>query len=528
MDNSLNLQVLQQPLDNLTDIKTYHDKLINDIRWEDIGLVIDESKSNVVVLLMTQDHAQALLRFNLTPAQYKDGLEIFTAGKKNIDFRSYQGVFLNNEDISSLNKMNDVWHQSKDQSVIVDIDNIPSLLTSYWTKDKDKGRGPDFTIDTKRAVRDASFGRCMFEGCGENLEIDATTGEYGNYAYLAHNIAASENGPRGNIFSKVISNDPNNILHLCDKHHRLIDKVALADYPASLLSKMRAEHIRLANNLLDGLRYPACKAFSVLWPVRGNINDGPSYQQVYSCLSSIKMRLAGNISEISKNNEILMNSTNNHYWPILIESVEVTAREIIAQCKFDNDPACIFPIGPMPALIALGAILGNKKLFIPVLRERETSQWTITKENKDPEFFKISGLDELSSDENDVIISFNFTASPNYFSLEGKRLKFKEITITANEIGNSCMKDISQFNYFMDKMIKLLHHLKSSCNTNTVHIFPCMSNMASITLGMSIDAYHPNIKIYDFYVDNNGGGEGMKSRIDINVNGTSVCLSSSN
>ncbi|MGL6646503.1 hypothetical protein ACSZOH_14600 [Aeromonas caviae] len=104
MDNSLNLQVLQQPLDNLTDIKIYHDKLINDIRWEDIGLVIDESKSNVVVLLMTQDHAQALLRFNLTPAQYKDGLEIFTAGKKNIDFRSYQGVFLNNEDISSLKK----------------------------------------------------------------------------------------------------------------------------------------------------------------------------------------------------------------------------------------------------------------------------------------------------------------------------------------------------------------------------------------------------------------------------------------
>ncbi|MGL6400917.1 SAVED domain-containing protein [Aeromonas hydrophila] len=223
-----------------------------------------------------------------------------------------------------------------------------------------------------------------------------------------------------------------------------------------------------------------------------------------------------------------MNSTSNHYWPILIESVEVTARDIIAQCKFDNVPACIFPIGPMPALIALGAILGNKKLFIPVLRERETSQWTITKENKDPEFFKISGLDELSSDENDVIISFNFTASPNHFTLEGKRLKFKEITITANEVGNSCMKDISQFNYFMDKMRELLHYLKSSCNTNTVHIFPCMSNMASITLGMCIDAYHPNIKIYDFYVDKNGGDEGMKSRIDINVNGTSVCLSSSN
>lgn len=527
MDNSLNLQVLQQPLDDLADIKIYHDELINNIGWESVGLVIDETKSNVIILLMTQDRAQALLRFNLAPAQYEDGLKIFTAGKTEIDFRSYQGFFLNNEDISSLNKMNDVWSQSKDQSVIVNIDDVPSYLTNYWAKDKDKGRGVDFTVETKRAVRDASFGRCMFEGCGENLEIDEITGECGNYAYLAHNIAASENGPRGTIFSKETSNDPTNILHLCDKHHRLIDKIALADYPASLLSKMRAEHIRLAKSLLDGLRYPACKVFSVLWPVRGNISDGPSYQQVYSCLSSIKMRLTGNISEISKNNEMLMNPTSKYYWQLLTESVDVAAKEIIGQCKFDNVTACIFPIGPMPALISLGAMLGNKKLFIPVLRERETSQWIVTKENENSDFFEVSGLEEITSDDNDVIMSFNFTAAPPNFSVEKERLKFKEVRITAHEIGNSCMKDIAQFEYFMNKLHQLFHHLKSSCGINTVHIFPCMSNMAAIALGMSIDAYHPNMKIYDFHVDENGGNKGMKSRIDININATSVSLSPS-
>jgi hypothetical protein len=37
--------------------------------------------------------------------------------------------------------------------------------------------------------------------------------------------------------------------YLCDKHHRLIDKVAAADYSASTLALMRKEFCDLAENL---------------------------------------------------------------------------------------------------------------------------------------------------------------------------------------------------------------------------------------------------------------------------------------
>mgnify|MGYP003583738293 CR=1 FL=1 len=47
-------------------------------------------------------------------------------------------------------------------------------------------------------------------------------------------------GERGIPYlSEALSNEPKNILLLCDKHHRLIDKVAAVDYPAPTLALMR-------------------------------------------------------------------------------------------------------------------------------------------------------------------------------------------------------------------------------------------------------------------------------------------------
>lgn len=80
----------------------------------------------------------------------------------------------------------------------------------------------------------------MFTGCGEKLDHDTISGTTGNYAYLAHNVASSEQGARGvTELSNKLSNNPDNVLLLCDKHHRLIDKVAASDYTAPMLSAMK-------------------------------------------------------------------------------------------------------------------------------------------------------------------------------------------------------------------------------------------------------------------------------------------------
>lgn len=62
----------------------------------------------------------------------------------------------------------------------------------------------------------------------------------GNYSYFAHIVASSEDGPRGNKDSEKLANEPTNIMLLCDKCHRLIDKIAPNEYGIEHLRKMRA------------------------------------------------------------------------------------------------------------------------------------------------------------------------------------------------------------------------------------------------------------------------------------------------
>jgi hypothetical protein len=43
--------------------------------------------------------------------------------------------------------------------------------------------------------------------------------------------------------------------------------------------------------------------------------------------------------------------------------------------KRDGYKAALFAFGPMPALIGLGSLLGNKNEFTPMLRYRDSSSW---------------------------------------------------------------------------------------------------------------------------------------------------------
>ena len=61
----------------------------------------------------------------------------------------------------------------------------------------------------------------------------------------------------------------NNVLLLCDKHHRLIDKVAPSNYDAETLNSMRKAHSEMAQQLLDALAFEPIPVYSVLWPVHG-------------------------------------------------------------------------------------------------------------------------------------------------------------------------------------------------------------------------------------------------------------------
>ena len=88
-------------------------------------------------------------------------------------------------------------------------------------------------------------GRCEYRGCNQYLYRDRLTNTYMNSGYIAHIIADSPEGPRGDsVLSSKRCKDFDNLMLLCDIHHRLIDREDVEGHPVELLKQYKEEHER--------------------------------------------------------------------------------------------------------------------------------------------------------------------------------------------------------------------------------------------------------------------------------------------
>ncbi len=400
--------------------------------------------------------------------------------------------------------------------VVEGLDDVREFFQRIDEDSKKTGRGKSFSTDTKRQVMHDSHGRCMFTGCGQDLGFDGLTGTEGNFSYLAHNVASSEQGERGvAILSEKLSDDPKNILLLCDKHHRLIDKVASVDYPAHCLSKMRRDFCSTAKKLLEGLSYQPIPVFAILWPVHREVISAPSEAQIAQSLAPIQCRMLSQLNDVSDNEAILRETDTEVARRMLLHSIQLSAERILAQTHASRYTAGLFAFGLMPPLIALGALLGNKNNITPMLRFRDSGQWVWPVEEPRGEFYTITGLEDLSGEEGEVILTLALTAEPG--SLIQARdeiadaIGAKHIVVKAlpEYMGNGTLGHPEDGYAFTSSIQRLLHQLRDQHGVERIHLLPCASNAACVFFGQAYDSHHPDILVYDFH------GKIMKSVLRI-------------
>src|SRR3546814_4962205 len=94
-------------------------------------------------------------------------------------------------------------------------------------------------------------GRCEYRGCNEDLIGDLIASrEDGKFGFIAHIVADSADGPRGDpVRSPALARDLNNLMLLCAKHHKGVDVDYLADHPENVLLEMKAEQDRKSTRL---------------------------------------------------------------------------------------------------------------------------------------------------------------------------------------------------------------------------------------------------------------------------------------
>ncbi len=109
-----------------------------------------------------------------------------------------------------------------------------------------KSRTNALSQRTRMILWAKAAGRCQYPGCNKSLIGDLISGaEDKNFGFVAHIVADTPTGPRGDpARSPLLSDEVNNLMLLCHVHHKLIDVDERDQHPEDRLVAMKQAHGR--------------------------------------------------------------------------------------------------------------------------------------------------------------------------------------------------------------------------------------------------------------------------------------------
>lgn len=375
------------------------------------------------------------------------------------------------------------------------------------------GRQGDVDDKTKAKVGAAAGWRCQFEGCGEDLSNHNVPGAAGNYSYFAHIIASSSDGPRGDpVESPKLAKDPSNVMLMCDKCHRLIDRIAPTRYGVQRLREMRRKNLEEVQRLLGTLRFGSAQPVVI----GGSIEGQPfvfDERVADEAMWLGKLRATTPRPDPFARNGHLGASNTDGYWLSIFELLRNDAprlKSMLQTMANGSTPLAIFPLHGTSVLALFGRLVGESSAVHLFQFQRDQvagnrgGQWAWPDNPKPPaDKFKVRELKARVADEAVALLRINLTAAPpavdlpeNLFANGEYVLPTVEVTVEAPSyrvIGHP--DDLEQVGRAIGEALQLL---QDSWRVRTIHLVVVAPTTACFRLGQKMQArHHADFVLYE-------------------------------
>lgn len=333
---------------------------------------------------------------------------------------------------------------------------------------------------TIRALWGKAAGRCEYEGCNKLLYQDDVTSEYINRAFVAHIVAASPGGERGDEEqSAQLSDDIDNLMLLCHEHHRLIDHERAAEHGVDRLRAMKKKHedrIRTLTEIDSSMK-------SI--PITYGANIGKQRVAI-SKKELAEAMVPDNYPSVTPINlehrdSSIYDSTAT-YWETEVEQLNQKFIESIRPLigKEEIDSFSVFALAPQPLLVKLGTMLSDlhKVKVYQKHREPDTWKWQAMIE---PNPMKIIRPDDTS--KTPVLI---FSLSANAISVRVRKRLGNEASIwevTADKPDNDMLRSEDQLAEFRALVREVLADINASSQADSIKVFMAMPAACAVELG---------------------------------------------
>ncbi len=339
-------------------------------------------------------------------------------------------------------------------------------------------------------------GRCQFKGCGKKLFQNEDTLTKGNFSNMAHIIASSPDGPRGNEESHDLSADINNIILLCPQHHKEVD-THKEKYPADVLKEMKVYQEKKVDELLNGLCYSTMERIQFTSPIKGTSKVAIDDYLTIEALRSIN-RNPSHPEPIKIDIESTGGYGSKNYWKNSVDQLMNKYKTIIRPYFNHPDTAfAIFPIAPIPLIAKLGELFGDK---VPVeifqkFRTPNTWEWR-SKERCNS--FTLERLTRADGNIFKVAIILSLTSE----IAEERVLKVYNpgiiYVLHADKIGVDCISSLEDLSAFWHKYQEICDRIKNKDQLSEAAVFPAVPVSAAFEIGRRyMPGAYPILTLYD-------------------------------
>ena len=368
-----------------------------------------------------------------------------------------------------------------------------------------KGRGDDIREDTANSVWADAGGCCMFKGCGQDLSVVPLYNKGARVAYLAHIIASDPEGPRGTIEdSHRLSDRAENIMLMCDAHHRLIDAFAAETYTAARLKEMRLAHTSKVRRYREAMKFTEAQVMT-LFADLGNVSthypDSEFLEVLLAEQLSMHPHVRRNLDYRKRDGR-----TSPDFWGNYLHEMELDVGTMVREMRSPTsaDVLAVFPLHHTPTLVLAGRITGEARrvqVFQPS-RQRKSWHWDSNAVAHPAGTFKVSGKTDGESKE--VLLTIELTAHvdmgavPASLSDAVTSGRMPWIRLMLDSPDGECIRRKEDLEQFMNTARSTINFIQDQVRADRVHLIVLSPSSAAFSLGQLMQVGHQaKFTLYD-------------------------------
>lgn len=254
-------------------------------------------------------------------------------------------------------------------------------------------------------------GRCAFPGCNTPLWKDLLTSKKVNSGMIAHIVAWTPSGPRGDVaLSARLAKDPDNLMLLCPKHHDLVDDFP-GDYPREVLLEYKRRHEERIETL-TGIDEDLQTTILLFQAPVGPHSDPMRTDHAHLAAAESRRYPREHLIPITLTG---LGSRDHEptYWATATRMISEQLRAQLATHRHNGtlNHVSVFGFGPIPLLVFLGRELGDKVDAQVYNLHRDPKGWRWPRDARRFKGFSVLPAEAVGADAAEVGLLVSVTSN---------------------------------------------------------------------------------------------------------------------